>query len=273
MNCDDLERLARGGQLESRLGDPDVVVHLRECGACEALYAMPENVGSLLSHQAAQVPELDLDVLRTELHASVERDERSPAAAVRALPTRWRVAIGVLVALGTTAIVASVSARSDWQEYRAPTMWLVLSSFAVLFAVGYRELSRPMFTAEAPNFRRGLAALALALPLGISVVIADSVHAAAHDDAALGVARCLFFGAVFAVPTAIWVFLARRTPWLETPSLVLLAALLGLAGNLVLQVHCSNTAWVHVFFGHAGLGLLLLVPLGMWRRGTETKVF
>lgn len=287
MNCDDLERLARSGQLESRLSDPDVVVHLRECGACEALYTTPEHLGSVLLQQAAQVPELDLNALRTELHAAVERDDRGPAA-VRSLPTRLRVGIGISIALGTAAIVGGLGPRPDWEHYPTSIMALALSGFAASFAVGYRELSRPMYEPEAPQLRRWMSVLALALPIGISVIGADSAHgafnpsdvnpsvvdaAATEADTMLGIFRCLLMGMVFAMPTAAWVFLARRSPWLGTPSLVLLAALLGLSGNLALQVHCPSRDWAHLFFGHAGLGLVLLVPLALWGRRAEGEAF
>lgn len=287
MNCDDLERLARSGQLESRLSDPDVVVHLRECGACEALYTTQEHLGSVLLQQAAQVPELDLNALRTELHAAVERDDRGPAA-VRSLPTRLRVGIGVSITLATAAIVAGLGLRADWERYPAPVMALALGGFAVLFAVGYRELSRPMFEPEAPQFRLWISVLALALPIGISVIGADSAHgtvdssrvnpdvdhaSATQADAMLLIFRCLVTGMLSAVPTAAWVFLARRNPWLGTRSLVLVAALLGLSGNLALQVHCPSRDWAHLFFGHAGLGLVMLVPLALWGRRAEGEAF
>lgn len=275
MICSELESLARSGQLEKHLGDPEVVAHLRQCGACEALYAGSGRVGAALLEERGGNPAispLDLEALRSELDLMLVADSKAVAAPLRDLPTRTRVTISVGLGLGTALATALVWQRPDWSDYPSARMWLALGASAVVAAWALRELFRPLTEVANPARQRMVLVAALALPVLLALVPTHVHETREPANEIVAALACGLLGLGFAVPTAIWVLLAQRSTVQQTPLGWIVAGALGLVGNLALQVHCPFTHVAHLVLGHGLLGLVwgagLWLGIGVTRRAS-----
>lgn len=269
MNCSELSSLARKGQLAEHSADPDVLAHLRQCGACEALFGAGD-VGQLLAN-GAEAPEFDLAGMRGELERMLEAEARQPAARVRGLSTRARIWTFLSVVSLTLGVVAAVWLRGNWQSYPAARMWLTLVSLAVALVVVVRELFRPLTSLERPGYQLAVAFGAVVLPMVFALMPHDVAALAVPANAVSAAGTCLGLGLAFALPSVAFMLLGLRIPitqaaGLEPRSLWLGAALAGLVGNLGLQVHCAFTDSGHLLFGHAASSLIWFGGLVAWSR-------
>ncbi len=264
MNCEDLESLARDGQLASQLGDVEVSAHLRQCGAWEVLYSNAGRLGAALSEQAEELPAFDLDELRSEMHETLDSEARSIAAPFRDLPTRFRVGLGAALTLATVLVSWGVSRRSDWETHPSTRMLGVLLILGGTLVLALREFLRPLNQLVRDRYRRALWGVVLAVPFFAAVSARASSAELQRVGTATDAVQCLSWGVVFALPTAVWIVFAQRAPIRETNAMWLLAGVLGLVGNLTLHVHCALNDMTHLFVGHASLGLLWAAGLWVW---------
>lgn len=269
MNCSDLSSLARNGQLSQRLADAEVLAHLRQCGACEALYGSGA-VGQVLA-DGADAPEFDLDAMRGQLEQMLQAEARDPAARVRTLSTRVRLLVFTSVVLLTLGVVAATRLRGNWHSYPEVRMWLTLASLTGALVLAVRELYRPLTSLERPGYQFAVALGAVVLPIVFAVVPHEPAALTLPADSVMAAGKCLGLGLVLALPSAVFVVLGLRTPISEIAgselrSLWLGAALMGLVGNLALQVHCAYTDSGHLLFGHAALPVVWFVVFGAWSR-------
>lgn len=276
MNCSDLSSLARQGLLEQRLDDSEVLAHLRECGACEALYAGSQ-VGAVLANEAESSLDFDLDALRSALDAELDQEAKDPTARIRELPLRARLLLIGAVAGCTILGLAATWTRADWGSYPAARMWVTLGALAVTASFVLRELLRPLTTIERPRVQQAWLLGGVLTPVLFAVLPHGllSSHSALSSEALLptaphsfvsGAAACLAIGVGLLLPTAACVVLALRSAARETHAVWLVAGFLGLVGNVVLQVHCPFTDLMHLLFGHALLSVVWFALLWTWSR-------
>lgn len=262
MNCSDLSSLARRGLLEQRLDDSEVLAHLRQCGACEALYAGGQ-VGAVLASEADSNFDFDLDAMRAELDAVLDQEAKDPTARVRDLPLRWRLGVVGAVVACTIVGLAATWARSDWDSYPAARMWITLGALAVTAFVVLRELFRPLTSIERPRLQQIWLLCAVFTPVVFSLLPHDSAPLGPPSFVS-GVAACLAIGIGMLLPTAACVVFALRSGVGETRVSWLIAGFLGLVGNVALQLHCPYTELAHLLFGHAVLSVVWFAFLWLW---------
>jgi hypothetical protein len=270
VNCSDLSNLARAGQLQQRLGDAEVLAHVRQCGACEALYG-PGNVGSLLAHGADAHFDFDVAAMRGDLEQLLQAESRDPAARVRGMPTRLRM-LGVMGAVLLTAcVVAATWLRGNWHSYPDTRMWVTLGSLAAVLGIAVRQLFRPLTSIEKPGYELSALLGALLLPVVLALVPHEEAVLTSPASPIVAAGKCLLLGLALGFPSAVFLLLGLRAPITEAlgsdlRSLWLSAGVMGLVGNLVLQVHCALTASDHLLFGHATVSLAWLGVLWAWSR-------
>jgi hypothetical protein len=265
VNCSDFASLARKGQLEQRLGEPEVLAHLRECGACEALYA-GGHVANVLVNEAESDIDFDLSAMQAELSSLLDADAKDPTAPLRDLSLRARTALVVGVVVFTALVVWAVWARPDWANYPASRMALTLGALAAVSLLALRELLRPLTLIERPRLQWAWLWVAVLTPFAMALVPHHASDAMQPRSFLGGVGVCLVSGVAMLLPTAICVVLALRAAVGETRGLWLLAGFLGLVGNLALQLHCPYTALSHLLFGHALLSVVWFGGLWLWFR-------
>ena len=205
--------------------------------------------------------------------------ERGWRGRLRALPTPWRVGLGIAVLVALALAIGVFAPRSDLADYPVGLLSAAVIALAGGAILSTLLLLRPLQLR--PVSARRVALLAFA-GFGIPAVLAwpqahDLVHAhpesflGTGDDFAKHALGCFAFGLVTALPfVALLLALDRRErrPWRDV---ALCAAAGGLAGNLTLLLHCPLVAREHLYAGHAtvGLGFLaLLVALAARRRSS-----
>jgi hypothetical protein len=211
-----------------------------------------------------------------DLFASVQTDiaqERGLAAWLRSRPTalRMSMAFGCVVALGAATGLGWL--RPDIAVYPMARMVMVLATMALLIALGVGLVLRSLQRAALPSWASGatIAAAVLALLAFYSLPIAHEAHPSSLQApgvaALLARARpCVIVGlllgaAVFAALRALDRGGARRS--------LLRAAAAGLCANLVLQLHCPNTAPMHLLAGHFAVLVVLLAAVALWPRSAR----
>lgn len=204
------------------------------------------------------------------LHAAL--DAEGALDRVARLSTRVRRALAGSLLFGLVAIVLAAARRADLAVYprgrMALDLLLLLGSLALAVQVSLRPLWRPAF----PMSRRHVAVAVGIAGVGIFVGLpmAHSLHPASLEgtgDVFFGRAGgCFGFGLAFAVLATLGMGLLSRNGakrWLPGAVAVWAA---GLIGFVALYFHCPITHPEHLWAGHATVVLLVLALLWAVRR-------
>ena len=255
MECAEIRNSFMAGRVPA---GPPVEVHLAACPHCHELFQNDARLGRRLAQ--AVLPEAPAG----DLFALVERDlnqEVGLRARLRELPLGVRVAAlsGVAGALFVFQFVRN--RRSDFGGYSPAVFWGLALALAVAFVVGVLNLSRGA-TAPLRSWGRGrvAAVLLLLFPALVAVLapLGASLEAEAPSD---GPSSCFSYGAALVVPLVLlyWLFERRDTvPW---RALAAAGAVVGLAANLLLHVHCGSVHAGHLLLGHASIGVVWALAL------------
>lgn len=210
---------------------------------------------------------LDFDKLHAELQGKLAR-EKGFAAWLRSRPTPVRALLaGLAVGLLAVATMA-LWIRPDFELYPPGRMNAVLASIAALIVL---DLILVLWPIQLPAVPRWLMAAAVAgAPIGLffwySAPVAHLTHARSvpPEDFKgwfVHAVRCLGYGSIIAA--GIYALL-RSLDRGGTNRVLLMAACAGLAANLVLQLHCPQTAPAHLMIGHLGV-VALCFGFAFWR--------
>jgi hypothetical protein len=217
-------------------------------------------------------PQPDLADLFGSVQAQIA-EERGAVAWLRSRPTVLRALLAVgCVALPALATMFA-SLRPDIAMYPMGRMALALSAMSALIGAGVGLVLRPLQRPAPPAW--AVPALIAAAVIGLLTLYSMPIAHAAHPASlqAPGVAAllerarpCVVMGlllgvATFAALRALDRGGARRS--------LLRAAAAGLCANLVLQLHCPNTAPLHLLAGHLAVLVLLLAAVALWPRSAH----
>lgn len=209
---------------------------------------------------------LNLEKLHAELQGELAQ-EKGLVAWLRSRPTPLRamfasMALGVIV-MGTTAVWL----RADFEIYPAGRMLAVLGTIAVLIVLDLILVLWPLQFPAAPRWLMALAVVAA--PIGLFFWYSAPpahTHPRSFPEEGLGLmmshaVRCLVVGS--AIAGGMYALLSALDRG-GSNRLLLMAACAGLAGNLLLQLHCSITAPMHLVLGHLGV-VVLCFGFALWR--------
>ncbi|HJL04194.1 MAG TPA: NrsF family protein [Polyangiaceae bacterium LLY-WYZ-15_(1-7)] len=209
-------------------------------------------------------PELDLDGLFAGVRERVEDAERSPSFRLKAQSTPRRRLLGLLAVLGVIAANLLLGTRPDLGTYGPGLLAASFGSLGVLVLLAVFAALRPTHRPPLPRWQvAALTAASLAATVVLAVVPGYHAHAALPEAGrALGshALPCLVYGFLVGVP----VYAALRLLDRGSPlSRVVAASAAGLAGNLVLELHCPTGGPAHLLAGHAGVVALYVVGVGL----------
>lgn len=262
MECADIRNLFLAGHIPV---GPDVDAHLRVCGHCGELFAHDAELGRRLAQAVVPEPESG------DLFALVEREVQAEVglrARLRALPTRVRVGalLGVAAALWLFELV--LHRRPDFGEFSPIVFWGVVAAFGVTLIVGVRRLARgPNAPLSAEAGGRSLAVLLLVLPALASLVVP---FGSGTPQMGWGnPAACFSYGALLVAPFLLLLALFERRDTVPATALVSAGALAGIAANLLLHAHCPSAHLGHLLLGHASIGVMWAVALGLLSRSFQ----
>ncbi len=191
-------------------------------------------------------------------------NEKGLRAWLRSRPTSVRFALALCVVGGVLALEIARSQRveevlQNWSVLAGLTL-LVLSGVSLYLRSGVlANRSRVLFS--------GL--LLLAAPFWVSLLVGRFGNLG-HVEALASGFGCFAHGVIYSAPLALMLLLLDRHDHPDRESLILRGAIIGVVGNLALIWHCPSTDLLHLFAGHAGLGVGWISGWLWWRRVGST---
>lgn len=214
------------------------------------------------------------DALWTRVRERVAR-EHGPRAWLRSRSTRARIALAVAAAALLGLAVLLLAPRADLEALPGGVYGLGLAALLAALLMVVVGFLHPLQRRPLSRVRLLIAAcVALALP-ALLVLGAPLHHDAAHHPESFadeGAAfapralRCFVFGVLLGAVVLVLLRLLDRSDGLSWPRLLLLAGAAGLAGNVVLALHCPLVGAGHLLAGHATVPLGALAALAPARR-------
>lgn len=260
MDCSQIRDSFLGSVQRAELSQAELDAHLANCPQCKALFEQDAELGRTLAAGVSASPSFPDDLFE-QLEQKVAR-ESGVRAWLRSRPTRLRFVTALSLLLIVVIGGGLLRHRADFAEYPALRVVLLLCVYFVAIALAFaKELSvqrRP----NALSDYLGLLAFGLSVP--VLAMFAPATDSSRYMSSS-GALSCFCYGALFTLPIALllWAFDRDQRPALRT--VCLSAAALGLAANLLLELHCSNGNPMHVLLGHASLGLAWLAAWGAVR--------
>ena len=203
----------------------------------------------------------DLAPVFEEIQARIGEAEGRRSFWLATRPTRVRRAI----CWGTLALVALLGGvltlRADFGDYPLPRMMAALGALFVLGGLSLHHALRPVHQPPLPRWVGALVVLA-ALGATFTLALLPPAHAGGLEGVgAHGAAPCLLYGLLFGLPVYGMLRVLDRGG--GSPAPLLGASAAGLAGNLVLQLHCPQTDPTHLLAGHFAVAALFIGGIGL----------
>ncbi|MEM9072111.1 MAG: NrsF family protein [Myxococcota bacterium] len=217
----------------------------------------PELQSFLGSTEPDELP--DMDALYDELRTTISDAEKRSGYRWKSQPTSRRRLLGV-TAFALVLIVSLLTGRrEDFGDY-PPTLFMsyvagITALLSVAVFIALRPIHRPALRWW-QSF--GLVAICVVATgvLAIAPGIHDHVIRRPEETASLirHAAPCLLYGSLFGLPVyGALRFLDRGRSFVAR---ALAACAAGLAGNMVLEVHCPLGGATHLLAGHAAVIML-----------------
>lgn len=250
MDCSQIRDAFVNGR---QLPEDQSAEHLASCPQCRALFEPDAALGRRLAAQASEALPLNEDFWG-QLEQRLER-ESGPRAWLRSRPSRLRLMLVLLPLLLVLIAGGLLRHRADFAHYPFSRVGLLLCIYvlAIALALGKELSESPRSNPLRDHF--GLLFFALLVPALAAFAPATEVSRLAGPDGALA---CFGYGALFTLPIAVLLWALDRDDRPSFRTVCLSAAALGLASNLLLELHCGNGNPAHVLLGHASLGLAWL---------------
>jgi len=238
-----------------------VQAHLALCPHCHELFEHDAELGRALAAQATAGAAFPEDIFE-HIAAGVAR-ETGPRAWLRSRPTGLRFQLLVLAVILLVVAGGLLRHRPDLAEYPLARQVLLLGGYFVLLLLTTRK---ELAVSARRDDHVSWFLAALALPVLAAFVPATEASRHLGPGGAL---NCFVYGGLFTVPLAALFWAVDRDDRPTLRSVCLSAAALGLAANLVLELHCPNGNLLHLLLGHASIGAAWLVAWAFTRRGAR----
>ncbi|HEX7668562.1 MAG TPA: hypothetical protein VF395_03215, partial [Polyangiaceae bacterium] len=205
------------------------------------------------------------------LFVAVQADlshERGPAAWLRGLPTRNRLALAAVFSAALVATIGVTLPRSRFGPMPPSRVVLVVTVLAAVLALTLRLALRPLQAAPLSRTLSGVCfAAGLVLPLLFAAGPFPTEFALSPGvsfvSAALG---CFLLGAITGGLVVVLLRALDRGAHGSRRMALLAATAGGLAANAALELHCPVTAPAHLLVGHAAVALALVLFYGAFTR-------
>lgn len=267
MNCEQLRNhLLEGAAAEGAAADtPEVRAHAAECSTCHELLAARAVVEALRAPTPEQVG--DLRSLKQQVSAELARETR-PGARLKSLPTRARLLLALLFILAIAVVEGTLLARVDMPLVPMGHLLPVLGLLGLLGVMATWAALRPLFRRALPrSVELLLLVLCLAVPVGLSFVQPATGHPVAERGSGADLLHHAGACLVHGLTLAVLVWLAFRVLDRQALGRGLAGLIAGMGGAIVatlaLQLHCAIPSAPHWLLGHASVGAVVLVALGV----------
>lgn len=260
MNCRDAWKAYLAGQ------ESQVALHASTCEACASLFSEDEPARTLAGPVGSASPEsvsFDVGSAFEALRAEISNTP-SWQTVLSERATWLRALLGFSWLTLSLLFVWTYKRRPDAAFYPQGRFVLELVlMFGVVMTLGWSALRPRFWPLRGLRFSQTLATLGVALSLmQVFLPQAHQEHPASlmglGEDFVARAALCFLFGMSFLAPLyALLVLMARRQQREAVPLGCAIAA--GLTGVMGLHLHCPITHTLHIFAGHASVGIALLL--------------
>lgn len=201
----------------------------------------------------------DLSDLLGDVERDQERAEKSPRFWLMSRPTWLRRLVACAAVVLIVVVGGVLSLREDIGRLPAAYVITAVGSLGFLLAAAAWTALRPLHRPPPPRWVSwGLVAATLGATFALALFAPPSPD---HPPTSLlheMVSPCLFYGLFLGLPVYLLLRLLDRGPGLTA---LIAACAAGLAGNLVLQLHCPRTDPEHLMGAHFSVALLFVVGL------------
>ena len=262
MNCEQL----RDHLLQGRVAETtEAQAHAANCPTCQELLTSQALLEAFRSD--APQPVGDVSSLQQQLRAELARETR-PAARLKSLPTRARLLLALVLILVIAVVEGTLLARVDMPLVPLAQLLPVLGLLGLLAVAASWVALRPLFQRALPrSFETILLVACLAVPVGLSFLQPETGHPVGERGAGADLLHHAGACLVHGLTLAVLVWLAFRVLDRQTLGRGLGGLIAGMGGavvaTLALQLHCAIPSAPHWLLGHASVGAVVLVALGL----------
>lgn len=256
--CDETRRhLLRQQELSE-----SALEHLTQCAVCQEMIDLPS---AIELDSGSNAGALDIGSLLSQAQLQLSQ-ERGLLAWLRSRKTPLRIALGVGVALVPAAAQLALSRRTDLGDYPLSRLMLTAALYVLIVDFAAKTLLSPLYRPRS-RWALWLAVIAsFSLPFVVAALApayAQPSHAPIQHSVLYQAWVCLRYGTLLSLPAVLLLFALDRQLAQGRRFAMLAAGLGGVAGNFVLLLHCPNEQPTHQLLGHATVGLLLFVCIGI----------
>lgn len=223
----------------------------------------PELEEWLAGAREEEAPRADYDAMLAGVEAKIDEAEKKPSFWLRTRSTAVRRVTAALAALAVIVVGGVLLTRRELGAIDPIHLAVALAALGALLGLSVHAALRPLHRPPpSPLARAATIALTLVSTFLLALLPpADaSLHVAGDQGLLSHVSPCLFYGLLTGLPVYVVLRLLDR----GTSAAPLLAACAaGLAGNLVLTLHCPRDDPQHLMLGHFSVALLFVAGLGL----------
>lgn len=210
-----------------------------------------------------------MDRMFTDMKARCDKSDRTIAGFLRSRSTMVRRLI-VLTVFSVLAIIGWYAFPLVGDQARTVQWAISLAAFCVLLVLAMFMVTRPVHLPALPRWQ---SVCLICIAIGATVIAAFWPHpaaqAATHDHSGgIMAGACMGVGLLLGIPVYALLRLVDRGNALGS---LVAAAAAGVAGNFVLKAHCSIPGTSHELLGHASVGLVFVLGLGLVHRWIPSK--
>lgn len=207
-----------------------------------------------------EAPSADFASMLERVEADIASAEAKPGFWLKTRATWARRLIAIGTAIAVVLVGGVVTSRRELGALSAVHLALALASLGALLAASLHQALRPLHRPPlSPPARIAIGALTLIATFTLALFPVPDAHVAGAGEG-LHVSPCLFYGLLMGLPVYLVLRLLDRSRS-HAPLLASCAA--GLAGNLVLQLHCPRSDPQHLMLSHFTVALLFVAGLGV----------
>lgn len=207
---------------------------------------------SLLGGSGDELP--DVSALFDGVKAQIDAAEKKPAYRLQTQATPRKRLMSFIAFAMVILVTLLTGRRPDLNAYPPAMLALVLGSLGTLFAISAWSALRPVHKPALTPAKLGLmTAVAVGATLLLALAPGVHDHIELRPDAPLlrHASPCMIYGFIFGLP--VYGALRFLDPGSSYGARIVAACAAGLAGNMVLELHCPMGGSTHLMAGHASV--------------------
>lgn len=214
----------------------------------------------------------ELDRMYTSVRSQCDASDKTLKGFLRTRAT-WQRRLLVIAAFALIAFTA-LRTLPMVPESLQSAQWLVtLAAYAVLLLVAVFLATRPVHLPQLPRWKANMVAAVTIVATLVAALWPSTEAAAASSSVAADTPpfmfmACMGMGLLLGIPAYALLRLFDRG---NSFGNLMAAAAAGLAGNLLLNMHCPVQTGAHALLGHASVAMIFVLGLGLVHRSIPSK--